>query len=145
MASSQESTTTTGECSCGKIKYSFQGKPLMSALCHCLKCKRSNGSSFSTNLIVPEATFKFKEGEPAQFVSKGDTGKDGTSHFCRNCGSPLIVSSAAVPGVVIVKAGTLDDWESMQTMFTPTTEMFCATKFSWLPAVEGAASLSGSS
>ena len=113
------------------------------ALCHCLKCKRSNGSSFSTNLIVPASAFELRSGSPAHYTSKGQSGKDGSSHFCSDCGSPLYVTSELAAGVVIVKAGTLDDLEMAQTTFKPTTEMFCTTKHNWLPAIEGAVQLSG--
>ncbi|KAF9882292.1 duf636 domain protein [Colletotrichum karsti] len=143
MSSQTATSITTGSCSCDKVKYAFRGQPLASALCHCLKCKRGNGSSFSTNIIVPAVAFELIRGEPAKYTNKGESGKDGSSHFCRDCGSPLYVTSELAAGVVIVKTGTIDRWDLVETNFKPTTEMFCATKYSWLPSIEGATKLSG--
>lgn len=58
-------------------------------------------------------------------------------NFCLECGTPLYVTSDGAPGVVIVKAGTLDVLSLNETNYRPTVEIFCKEKYSWLPGIEG--------
>lgn len=53
------------------------------------------------------------------------------------------VKGEAMPGVLIVKAGTLDDLSLNETKYKPKAEIYCRNKFSWLPDVEGAAKFDG--
>jgi hypothetical protein len=56
-----------------------------------------------------------------------DHGKEGQRHFCSNCGSPLITVSDAYPGVVFIKAGTLNDSSPVQ----PAMDVWSDSKQAW--------------
>ncbi|KAJ4176187.1 hypothetical protein NW759_017557 [Fusarium solani] len=134
---------TTGGCACGALKYSFDGEPLVSALCHCNGCKRSSSSDYTSNLIVPASTFHSTLGTAKTYTSKGGSGNNRSSHFCPECGTMLYVTSEAASEIVIVKAGTLDNLSLNETKYKPTVEIFCENKYSWLPDIEGAKKFDG--
>ncbi|PCI21529.1 MAG: aldehyde-activating protein, partial [Piscirickettsiaceae bacterium] len=62
------------------------------------------------------------------YVDKGDSGQDLRRYFCSRCGSPLYTEADAMPGVSIIKAGTLDDTSS----FKPVVNIYCQSKMGWL-------------
>ncbi|KAL0259542.1 hypothetical protein SLS55_005279 [Diplodia seriata] len=135
---------TTGGCLCGNLKYSFDGEPVGVAACHCIPCRRTSNSTHSTNLLVPAPAFKSLGGTPKNWSRTGDSGKPVTSNFCPECGVLCWVTGEAMPGVLIVKAGTLDDLSLVETKYKPKIEVYCRNKFSWLADVEGAQKFEGS-
>ncbi len=126
-------TTTQGGCLCGQIRYSFEGDPLVSAVCHCTHCQKQSGSAFSVVCAVAEPAFS-QQGETKVFRDIGDTGAAVDRHFCPNCGSPIVSIAESIPGLILIKAGTLDGG----ARFVPSAEVYCDSKLSWLPALEGA-------
>jgi hypothetical protein len=123
-----------GSCACGAVHYVLKGEPLATAVCHCRHCQKQSGSAFSFNLIVKEADYA-QSGETKSYVTIGDSGQPSYRHFCPQCGSPIITKAAVMPGVVIVKAGTLDSMEGLQ----PQREIYTDHAADWLDPVEGAA------
>lgn len=128
----------TGRCLCGAVTYRFAGPPALSAVCHCTHCQRQTGSLFSLIHGVPRDRFH-AEGEMAVFHDHGDSGGAVERHFCPKCGSPIASFVDAVPGLVFVKAGTMDDWAQLP----PAVETYRARSASWVPHFEGAATLAG--
>jgi hypothetical protein len=117
-----------GACLCGNVTYTCDADPIASANCHCRDCQRSTGSAFSTVVLVPADSFEIS-GETLSIVrSIGDGhGKEDQRHFCSNCGSPLITTSDAYPGMVLIKAGTLNDSSLVQ----PAMDVWSDSKQSW--------------
>ncbi|KAF7591593.1 hypothetical protein BBP40_001291 [Aspergillus hancockii] len=78
------------------------------AVCHCNNCKRTTGSAFSSNFIVPKSTFTYTAGTPKVYRASGDTGSEVQMHFCGDCGNTV---TSQTPGTekVVIKAGTLDE------------------------------------
>ncbi|KAB8067123.1 Mss4-like protein [Aspergillus leporis] len=78
------------------------------AVCHCNNCKRTTGSAFSSNFIVPKSTFTYTAGTPKVYRDSGDTGTEIQMHFCGDCGTTV---TSQTPGKenVVIKAGTLDE------------------------------------
>lgn len=69
------------------------------------------------------------------YVDHGDSGRTVLRRFCPECGSPVITDAAAYPGILIIKAGTLDD----PGQVTPGRQIFCASKHPWMPVLGGIA------
>jgi hypothetical protein len=63
------------------------------------------------------------------FEDTGDSGKPVHRRFCSECGSPIISEVDVMPGLVFIKAGTLDD----TTWLKPTMEVYCSSAQSWVP------------
>lgn len=122
-----------GRCLCGDVRYSLSELPRVTVLCHCTHCQRQSGSLLSMVCLAPESALHLS-GETRLFVDTGDSGLDVLRHFCGRCGSPILSRLASKPGVVFVKAGTLDDWRSL----TPAVEVYRDHAAPWLLPIEGA-------
>jgi hypothetical protein len=72
---------------------------------------------------MPEAEFRFVQGEPKGF-RRSDLPKAVTREFCPNCGTHLTGRSPNMPGVVMLKVGTLDD----PSVFKPQMVIFTCDK-----------------
>lgn len=97
-----------GGCLCGSVRYESPEEPQMVAVCHCTHCQKSSGSAFSVNLGMAADSVKFT-GTPAVYEDKGTSGQPLFRMFCGKCGSSLATDAKAFPGILFVKAGTLDD------------------------------------
>ena len=98
----------TGGCLCGQVRYSVSADPAMQVNCHCKNCQRQSGSAFSTIIGVPEGAVSI-QGEFRTYDDAGESGEAVLRDFCPNCGSPLFSRVAVAPGLIFIKAGTLDD------------------------------------
>ncbi|AQV99285.1 hypothetical protein BJN34_36020 (plasmid) [Cupriavidus necator] len=98
-----------GGCLCGAVRYESADTAITSVVCHCSQCQKQSGSAFSINLVVPAAGFRVIASALATYHDVGDSGLAVLRHFCTRCGSPVYSELDANPGVVAVKAGTLDD------------------------------------
>jgi hypothetical protein len=125
-------TERTGGCLCGAVRYVLTAEPVATAVCHCTHCQRQSGGVFSTNLVIPEAAY-VQTGESRVYDDKGDSGLAVWRHFCPDCGSPIISRIAVMPGVVMVKAGTLDDLSGV----APTVEVYADHAVDWVSPVPG--------
>ncbi|MGQ7830200.1 GFA family protein [Altererythrobacter sp. Z27] len=126
----------TGGCLCGQVRYEITADPLMCLTCHCKNCQRQAGSAYSVIIGVPEGALKV-EGKVKTFNDKGDSGGTVQRQFCPDCGSPLFSLVEASPGMVWVKAGTLDDTSVIQ----PSLHVYTKSKQDWvelgdIPGVE---------
>ena len=122
-----------GGCLCGAVRYELTSEPSMTAVCHCTHCQRQSGGVFSTNLVVPEKDY-VQRGETKVYADTGDSGQPVYRHFCADCGSPIVSKVAAMPGVVMVKAGTLDDMSGL----APAVEVYTDHAAAWVAPVAGA-------
>ncbi|MFC7631469.1 GFA family protein [Paraburkholderia humisilvae] len=121
-----------GGCLCGAVRYVLKGELHGAALCHCTHCQKQSGSVFSFNLFVREADYE-QQGETKFYADTGDSGKQSYRHFCGNCGSPILTKDPGLPGMVLVKAGTLDSMEELQ----PQVEIYTDRAAKWLTRVPG--------
>lgn len=120
-------TDTTGGCLCGSIKYSFQGAPVMTGVCHCRDCQKQTGTSFSIIQGVPREALKVT-GTPKVIATRGISGGAVQRHFCGDCGSPLYSLVDEVPALAFLKAGTLDEVSTLAPQF----QVWCSTAQPWL-------------
>ncbi|KAI5922484.1 Mss4-like protein [Camillea tinctor] len=125
-----------GSCFCGNVRFSYEGQPSVKALCYCTDCRKVSGSTYSTNLIVPESSFRVTAGKPKRISKKADSGNEITSFFCPDCGTTLWRQTVAFPGSKIVKAGTLDD-DITITKEIPTIELWTSRRPGWVPGLPG--------
>jgi len=117
----------TGGCLCGQVRYELTADPLMCVTCHCKNCQRQAGSALSIIIGVPEGTIE-RTGEVKTYNDTGDSGATVKRQFCPECGSPLFSIVAHPPGVVFVKAGTLDDTSSLK----PSLHCYTKSKQDWV-------------
>jgi len=116
---------TTGSCLCGSIRFEITGDLPPIQVCHCGACRKAQGTPFATNLPVAVADFRFTSGQETLRVYESSPGKERV--FCGRCGSPIFSRAVAVPGVVRVRAGTLDAPVSAR----PAVHNFVGSKADW--------------
>ncbi len=130
----------SGRCLCGEINYSVDGEPVFTGNCHCKDCQRSSGSAF-----IPAIVFPVKDvvvsGEVKYFESQADSGDMHKRGFCTNCGSQLFAQFSNMPGMLGIKAGTLND----SSNYVPMLDFHVGSAAPWgsmnpeLPRKQGAA------
>jgi hypothetical protein len=96
-----------GGCYCGAVKYEIGGRLLMFANCHCPDCRKFTGSTFSSVLVTEAAGFVITSGDAN--ITSFDSSPGKHRCFCRTCGCHLFSRADHRPGMVFVRAGTLDD------------------------------------
>ena len=98
----------TGGCYCGNLRYEAEGEPMLKAQCHCRECQYITGGGPNLFMLMPVASFRYTKGEPKKF-SRSDLEKPVTREFCENCGTHVVTHPNGVPGMLVLKVGTLDD------------------------------------
>lgn len=121
-----------GGCLCGAVRYPCTGEPMMAGHCHCEDCRRSSGTGHCSHLGVPEASVSLS-GETKGYARPADSGNIVTRHFCPICGAAVFSTNAAMPGLVFLRASSLDDLE----VFKPQMHVYVARAASWDHRTEG--------
>ncbi|WP_414040940.1 GFA family protein [Acidithiobacillus sp. M4-SHS-6] len=130
----------SGQCLCGEIRYSVEIEPVFTGNCHCKDCQRSSGSAFIPAMIFPEKEVVVS-GEVKYFTSQADSGNMHKRGFCPNCGSQLFAQFSHMPGMLGIKAGTLNDASN----YVPKLDFHVGSAAPWdfmnpeLPKKQGAA------
>jgi hypothetical protein len=116
-----------GSCMCGQISYDSDAEPAMTAVCHCVDCQKQSGTAFSIVVGLPRDQLKVN-GNLAIFTTRGGSGEAVNRHFWGTCGSPICSQVDAMPDILFIKAGTLEDTSWLQ----PQLEFWCDSAQSWL-------------
>jgi hypothetical protein len=98
----------TGHCYCGAVRYEISAAPVLNAQCHCRECQYISGGSPNVFLGIPEQAFRYTAGKPKTY-RRADLSNPVSRDFCAECGTHLLTRAPSVPGMVILKRGTLDD------------------------------------
>lgn len=117
----------TGSCLCGQVTFRADAKPIAQLVCHCSSCQKQTGTSFSAIIGLPGNKLKVS-GETKSYTSTGGSGAPLKRHFCPDCGSGIYSDVGVVPGMVMIRAGNLDD----PSIFTPEAHIHCGKKNHWL-------------
>lgn len=116
----------TGSCLCGGVQFRITGELEPIQMCHCGQCRKAQGTAFVTNIPVSEAAFELLGGE--ELLSEFESSPGKWRVFCKTCGSPILSKTTAQPGVVRIRAGTLDG----ELATRPAFHIFTAHKANWL-------------
>jgi hypothetical protein len=114
-----------GSCLCGTIRYVIRGELGPIVLCHCIQCRKGQGSAFASNAPVNAMDFEITAGQGDLAAYESSPGKK--RHFCRRCGSPIISTRDSAPDVVRVRIGTLDSRVDAR----PTAHIFAGSRADW--------------
>lgn len=118
-----------GHCLCGNVTYtSTAEEPMLTGICHCADCQRSSGSAFSVVVGVPIESLELSGDSLKVFDTMGeDRGALAHRSFCGACGSPIMSVLDDMPGMAILKAGTLNDTSWLQ----PGLEVWTSSAQPW--------------
>lgn len=115
----------SGGCLCGEIRYEGS-EPQGSGHCYCEDCRRSSGTSHCSHMIVSQSRFSV-QGEVRFFESVADSGNMVSRGFCPSCGSPIYSRNSGMPGMVFVRASSLDSPDA----FTPGLIVYASRAPAW--------------
>lgn len=108
-----------GGCLCAAVRFVATGSPNRVGICHCLDCRKHHGALFYAAAIFHKGSVE---------LSGKTTSFDGR-HFCPTCGSSVF---ACTGEEVEIHVGALD----LPNQFTPTYELWCERRETWLPPFE---------
>ncbi len=124
--------TLTGKCLCGAVHYTAEGPVVVAGHCFCEACRRSSGTSHCTHALVPEAGVALT-GTLSEFAKPADSGNIVTRSFCPTCGSPVLSRNSGIPGLVALRASSLDDMDQL----SPSLTVYAAQAPVWAHVDEG--------
>lgn len=121
----------TGSCLCGGIRFEVDEPLEPIQVCHCGQCRKAQGTAFATNIPVAESRFRLLAGQELLSSFSSSAGKQRC--FCSRCGSPIFSRNERIPGVLRVRAGTLDG--ELDTWLQ--AHFFTAHKANWFEINDG--------
>ena len=121
-----------GHCLCGAVQFESSGPSVFAGNCYCADCRRESGSGHITAVAVPDATLKI-QGETRDFTKSSDSGQTIRNTFCPVCGTTLLTHPSGLPGLALLRAGTLDD----VSVVHPQVNMYTACAPEWDQPVAG--------
>jgi hypothetical protein len=112
----------TGGCLCGAVRYRVNAPMTGVIACHCTHCRRVSGAGSSHNVPVATDALEVTAGAPKRYVDTAASGNRLFRFFCADCGSSLWSQREKMPGMVTLKAGTLDDASGLQLVMNIWTD-----------------------
>ncbi len=116
-----------GGCACGAIRYDCAADPLYMGNCHCRDCQRATGSAYFAAVGVAKTAFRLLAGMPKYYEKQADSGHTMRRAFCPECGSPVFLTNAARPELVVLYAASLDD----PSWVRPARDIYTASAQPW--------------
>ena len=103
----------TGQCLCGKVRFTIAGEPRAARMCWCRDCQRIASGSATVNVLFDEGAVHYS-GELTTIRLTADSGNLVERGFCPVCGAQMYSKTVDPAGLPMrVRAGTLDDPELM--------------------------------
>ena len=125
----------TGSCRCGAVQYELAvGDVPPVYCCHCLDCQRWSGSAFSEQAVILEGTIS-ATGPLIETIVTSRQGAVSLQFVCGACHSRIYSKNPKRPGIMLLRAGTLDQAPSIQ----PRAHIWVKRMQSWLVLPSGTA------
>jgi hypothetical protein len=119
--------TYSGGCACGAVRYQTDAAPIFENHCQCIDCRRRSGTGHGSYLTFSRRAEMNIQGEAREWRVAGDSGNEKIHGFCPVCGTPVYLSFAAMPELISVHAGSLDEPE----MFQPQVVTYAVRGLGW--------------
>jgi hypothetical protein len=124
----------TGGCLCGKVRYhANQTIRFQSYVCHCTDCQTRSGSAFGIQLAVLTTDLTV-EGELLRGEHVQPSGAIAGIYACKACLTRVYTDNDKRPGIVNLRAGTMDDSASL----VPAAHLWVSSKLPWVVIPPGA-------
>jgi hypothetical protein len=119
-------TSMKGSCLCGAVNYEISGEPKFVGNCYCVDCRKSSGTGHCTNVIVATDDVAVT-GDLKFFDRPADSDNMISRGFCPECGSAIMTRNSTRPGMVGVRASSLDNPDQI----TPGVNVYSCRAPSW--------------
>lgn len=122
-----------GGCRCGAVRYTLAIDALPSVYaCHCLFCQTWSGSAFALHALLPAAAVELS-GPLTVYDHPSIGGHISRQHLCSVCHTRVGNDSVLMPGMFVLRAGTLDDSHLLE----PVAHIWTRRKQPWIQLAEG--------
>jgi hypothetical protein len=128
-----------GGCLCGAIRLLLTEDPLTLYACHCTDCQRHTGTSFVLSMIARRQAVEVVSGEPSQYAFATPDGRQKRGRFCGRCSTRLWGEPVALPDLVALRPGILDDTSWVE----PVAHIWTASAQRWIEIPERTLTFSG--
>lgn len=98
----------SGSCLCGAVTYAIEGAPQLVGKCYCVDCRKASGTGHCTHIVLTEDQLSLA-GDLSTFDAPADSGNVVSRSFCPTCGSAVHSRNQGMPGMVFVRASSLDE------------------------------------
>ena len=126
-----QDTAITGSCLCNAITYEISPPYRFFKQCHCSRCRKSTGSAYAANILLPIGQFSWLSGQALLGRYEVPEADSYNNFFCTTCGSHLPWESRDGRWV-LVPAGTLD----VDPGATPDKNIFWGSRAPWITSVD---------
>lgn len=125
----------TGRCRCGGVEYAIAMDALPATYaCHCFFCQTWSGSAFALHALLPASLVDIR-GDMSEYVYAGEGGAMSRHWSCPDCATRIANENGEVPGMIILRAGTLDRSGEL----VPATQIWTSRKQPWVRIDESVA------
>ena len=97
----------TGSCLCGEVRFRIEGELAPLQICWCAQCRKAQGGAFAAIAPVATSAFHLLSGQDSLKAYESSPGKERV--FCACCGSPVFSRRTALPDVLRVRVGLIDE------------------------------------
>lgn len=115
----------TGSCLCGGVQFRIEGGLAPIEICHCGQCRKAQGTPFATNIPLRRTALEIVAG--ADLLTEYESSPGKKRVFCRRCGSPLFSRRDALPEMIRLRAGCLNEPLAVR----PVAHAHVASKCNW--------------
>jgi len=119
-------TSITGGCLCGALRYEASAEPIYAGLCYCRDCRKASGSAFIPFMGFAAAHLAIS-GPTRQSHATAIHGGIATRNHCAACGSLVFGGVAGESDEHTICAGSLDD----PSRFEPKIALFVRDRPAW--------------
>lgn len=129
----------TGGCLCGAVRYRVDlTMRFQSYACHCTDCQTRSGSAFGIQQSVLANDLSL-EGELVRGEHIQPSGARAGIYACAKCLTRIYTDNSTRPGIVNLRAGTLDNSREL----VPGAHLWTASKLPWVVIPAESISLEG--
>ena len=122
-----ESSSVSGSCFCGAVRFHFELPSKWCAHCHCSMCRKVHGAGYVTWVGFESPHFQLERGENELTWFESSTGA--SRGFCSACSSSMFFKSERWAGELHVALGCLDEPIDRQ----PQAHAFHDSHVDWMP------------
>jgi len=122
-----------GGCRCGAVRYAVVlGKLPPAYACHCRDCQTWSGSGFSEQIFLNEAELAVT-GDVAVYELVSPSGNTSRQRMCPVCHTRVFNTNSARPGLVVLRADTLDRSDEVEIV----AHIWTRRKQAWIGIADG--------
>ena len=122
----------SGQCLCGAVRYRGEAEPRFQGKCYCTDCRKTSAAGHAAVMGFAADAIRI-EGSLKEFHSQADSGAQVTRAFCPTCGAGIYACNDRMPGLIFLRASTLDD----PNLFSPQMIVWAARAPAWDPVNPG--------